>query len=235
MNTWIPTADKLVKIGLAVTKLTVGSTRLDAANEIMTVLTNGHDLYADLYGDEKAIAGQLVERAELRIKALANRPDYPAERIETAGILFEQALENCVPSSETLLILALKNDPQDVAEEMLNAAIRASPAAEYARAYSEPGSLDRRFFLDVAGPFLAELRADRKVVEVLAPAIWSDVLTTLSRVETEVKQLRQRMERPAERHHDFMIKMMPIVQYIEERQIDPYELIEAHRERGKVK
>ncbi len=134
MTSTISTAEKLVKVTLGITKLLFGESRVDAAKDIMAVVTNGKALHADLTAPERDIATALLARAEARFEALAGQPDIPPERLRTAKIHMEQALEHCIPAPDTLAALDL--DAERITEEMIETAIAAAPKAEFAVCYA---------------------------------------------------------------------------------------------------
>ena len=178
MTNAISTADKLVKVTLGITKLVVGDSRLDAAKDIMDVITNGKALHADLTAKEQDIATALLARAEERFKTLAGRPDFPPDRLATAKLHMDQALEHCIPAPETLAALDL--DAGRITEAMIETAISAAPRSEFAVCYASGDAelrYSRRFFAEATAPFLAELLADPEVTEKLAPTLWRDLLS----------------------------------------------------------
>ncbi len=200
MTNTISTADKLVKVTLGITKLIVGDSRLDAAKDIMDVITNGKALHADLTASERDIATALLARAEKRFKKLAGRPDFPRERLRTAKIHMEQALEHCIPAPDTLAALGL--DAKRITEEMIKTAIGAAPEAEFAVYYASGDAeqrFSRRFFVEATEPFLKELLADPEVTVKLAPTLWAELLGVVHTIDTTTrdtkKMVRQLLER----------------------------------------
>jgi len=191
MTNTISAADKLVKVTLGITTLLFGESRVDAAKDIMAVITNGKALHADLTAKEHDIATALLDRAEKRFKALAGRPDFSPERLRTAKIHMDQALEHCIPTRETLAALDL--DAERITEEMIETAIGALPEAEFAVFYASDDAeqrYSRRFFAEVTAPFLKELLSDRAVIDNMVPALWRDALETAHRTERKADEIK---------------------------------------------
>ncbi len=172
MADWLDISDKVVKVTVGVAGLVLGESRLEAARDIMAVLTDGRDLMVDLSEPERDLAKVLRGGAQAQFEALSRQPDSSDGRLETARIHMEQALPFCMPSKEQ--IAALGSDPGPIAEAMADAAAAAQPDCEFAayfRVDKPEMAFSRKFFVDAVVAVLKPLLDDPKVFETLEPAL----------------------------------------------------------------
>ncbi|HSF94330.1 MAG TPA: hypothetical protein VLA52_04825, partial [Thermohalobaculum sp.] len=188
-------AEKLTKVVLGITKLTIGETRVEALGDIVDVVTNADSLFKDLAEPERDIARGLVAAAEARLKAFDGKPGFPADQLKTAKLHMEQALDHCVPAPGTLARHDL--DPARIARAMIDAATAVAPQAEFTLFYTSgkpEWQFSRKFFLQTAESFLADLLSKPAAANCLATALWREILPVAHRTEDKVDVLSGKMD-----------------------------------------
>lgn len=241
-------AERLVKTLIGIGALVrTGAGDLASAKTLIEVLTNASDLDAAIRANGlHDLATRLAAQAE-RIAAEAEvQPDFASEggrrALRDAMALFDQALDAAVPKAPDLAAAAL--DPDRAVAAMLDG----TAASPVGRHFAE-GSLPRDFLTRICGPVLGELLKDGTFVTTLEPALWrrsleghdrthegiekinqavNGQLPLLVELSEDVKQLRAEIP-----HHpsgtDLLTRALPLLRYLEDNRVDPYEMIEAHR------
>lgn len=173
MVDWVDIGEKAVKLAFGIAKLTIGSERIGAAEEIFALATDGRSLFDDLTAPEEvSMARAASDALSKTFAALSTSPDWPQPELALAKLHLEQALPHCRP--DPARITGANLDIPRIIEALRQSVIA---KGDELAIYYEASTPSRRLFEHVFSTALKAVLSDADFMGKIAPTLWSESLS----------------------------------------------------------